>query len=244
MYFSNALLTSALFAVAAIAQAPSIAFTNPPTSVTAGVPIKLTWTGAEDGSPVTITLKQGDPQNLQTVAIVTGDATGGSFTWTPSKSIVNGDDYALQIAQGDEAPNYTGEFPISGGATSSASASISSVSASVSSAQVSSSIASILSAVNSSLSGVTSTLKPTIIGTGASSAGTGVPITRNTTLSSATLTKTSTHLATTTATSAKTTSATSATGASSTPSPTGSAATLSSSLVLILGAVAAMVFLN
>ena len=64
-----------LFAAAlalATAQA-KIAFTQVPgDSVTAGQSFELKWDGAADDAPVTITLKQGDPDDLTTVALVTG----------------------------------------------------------------------------------------------------------------------------------------------------------------------------
>jgi hypothetical protein len=73
---------------------------------------------------VTILLRQGLSGNLQDVETLTTDATNGQFIWTPSTSLPNGNNYALQIKQGSEI-NYFGPFTIQG-ASSSASASTSS----------------------------------------------------------------------------------------------------------------------
>ena len=51
------------------------------------------------------------------------DARDGQYIWTPSTSLPNGNNYALQIKQGNEI-NYFGPFVVQG-ASSSASASVS-----------------------------------------------------------------------------------------------------------------------
>jgi hypothetical protein len=121
----STLLAAALALVAAEAK---IAFTKVPgSSVTVGTSFTLEWDGAEDDAPVTITLKQGDPNDLTTVSLLTGNATGGSYSWTPSSDLVDGDNYALEISQGtgfDES-NYSGEFSVTGGQASSSSGSMS-----------------------------------------------------------------------------------------------------------------------
>jgi hypothetical protein len=76
---------------------------------------------------VSIILRQGPSSNLQDVETLTTDATNGQFVWTPSLSLPNGNNYALQIKQGNQV-NYFGPFSVQG-ASSSASMS-SSVSAS------------------------------------------------------------------------------------------------------------------
>ena len=108
MRFSTALRAGALLATALAQQIPLAFTTLPPAQVTVGQPIKLAWSGGTS-APVTITLKKGPADNLATVAIVTGDATGNSFTWTPSASLVDGTDYALQISQGVDDNNYSGQ---------------------------------------------------------------------------------------------------------------------------------------
>lgn len=55
---------------------------------------------------MTILLRQGSSGNLQDVKPITGDAKGGSFTWTPDSDIKNGNTYAFQIRQKDQT-NYT-----------------------------------------------------------------------------------------------------------------------------------------
>jgi Ser-Thr-rich glycosyl-phosphatidyl-inositol-anchored membrane family len=63
-------------ALALIGVDANIAFTHAPgSSVQAGQPFTIMWDGADDSAPVTITLKQGDPNNLQTVALITGMST-------------------------------------------------------------------------------------------------------------------------------------------------------------------------
>jgi len=89
--------------------------------------------------PVTITLRQGAATNLQDVEVLTSDATNGQFIWTPSTSLPNGNDYALQISQNGQV-NYFGPFTVQGASasasaykpSSSMSASMSSMSSSAS----------------------------------------------------------------------------------------------------------------
>ncbi|MCJ1482862.1 hypothetical protein MMC06_003028, partial [Schaereria dolodes] len=205
MHFTKALFVGASFVVAALAQ-QKIQFTNTPTSVTAGVPIPITWTGGDGTSTITILLKKGDPSNLSTVStIVQRNAQGNSFTWTPSSTITDADDYAFEIDQAGVS-NYSPEFSVTGGVTSSLpvpsttyfsalsssttlapSASVSSVSA------VLSTLAGALSSVapNSTVISVTTTIGTGIVGTvGTGSIGTGSPSTANTTFSVATLSAT------------------------------------------------------
>jgi hypothetical protein len=86
---------------------------------------------------VTILLRQGVSDNLQDVETLTSDAKNGQFIWTPSTSLPNGNNYALQIKQGGEI-NYFGPFTIQG-ASSSASASASTSSGTSPSAYISAS---------------------------------------------------------------------------------------------------------
>jgi hypothetical protein len=66
---------------------------------------------------VTILLRQGLSGNLQDVETLTTDAKNGQFVWTPSTSLPNGNNYALQIKQGGEI-NYFGPFTVQGASTS------------------------------------------------------------------------------------------------------------------------------
>ena len=69
MYFAK------LFAVttflACVSAVDRIAFTQTPPAAIVGKPVTIKWAGG-DNSPVTITLKKGDPADLKTVAILAG----------------------------------------------------------------------------------------------------------------------------------------------------------------------------
>ena len=84
------ILTVAACAFVAVAQAVNLQFTSTPANAVVGQPTTISWTGG-DGSPVTLTLRKGDPSDLSTITIITGDATGNSFTWTPT-NLESGDD--------------------------------------------------------------------------------------------------------------------------------------------------------
>jgi hypothetical protein len=116
MRYTSLLLASASLFSSALA----IGFTHVPVNVTAGVSTTITWAGAADSSPVTIILKKGDAHNLQTVAVLTDTASGGSFTWTPDKSLPDGSNYAFFISQGLDETNYSGMFVLTGGSTAAA----------------------------------------------------------------------------------------------------------------------------
>ncbi|KAL9639866.1 MAG: hypothetical protein Q9164_000645 [Protoblastenia rupestris] len=261
MYFTKALVLCASLVVSAVAQANQerIAFTTLPSSVEAGRSVTLRWAGG-DNTPVTITLKQGDPGDLRTVALITGSATGNSYTWTPSTSLPNAQNYALQITQDDTNINFTGLFSLSGGSSSSGSASSSGTSsaAASSAASASSSSASSTSTAGgstgspSSNATITATTRapPSIIAgaTGASgvAGSTGIPISRNATLSRATLSSTSRSTATSSATETSTDSESETDTDSSTAptsSPEGAAMSLASNLALLLAGFAAVVYL-
>ena len=69
MQFAKLFAAAALLACASAAD--RLGFTQIPPSAQVGQPATIKWAGG-DGSPVTITLKKGDPANLQTVAILAG----------------------------------------------------------------------------------------------------------------------------------------------------------------------------
>ncbi|KAL8720676.1 MAG: hypothetical protein Q9225_002505 [Loekoesia sp. 1 TL-2023] len=263
MHFTKFLLVAATAVVAVVAQSRQIAFTSTPASVTAGSSVTLRWGGGDDSQPVTITLKRGDTNNLQTVSLITGSATGNSYTWNVPSSLPNGDDYAFQINQGVDDVNYSGRFTLSGGSTASTTPSTtpSSVLTATTSAPTSAS-AIFQSAVNSMNSSVTTTVAASnatttvggafgtgVVGTGASGAATGTTMLRNTTMSRATLRSTSSSAAETTSAAATTTggSAGSTTSSSSTGAPSSGAmdaASFASPLALVLSAFAAIVYLG
>ncbi|MCJ1408964.1 hypothetical protein MMC19_003041 [Ptychographa xylographoides] len=192
MRYLSTILAGAACVVATVAQTvPQIAFTTlPGATVQAGVPVQLAWSGGDNTSAVTITLKQGMEDNLQTVALITGDATGNNYTWTPSSSIPSGTNYALQISQGNDDVNYSGMFTFTGGASSTSSTS------SMSSTSSSTSVATAI--IIAGPSGNSTIVNPTVFTTTlapnatavASSGGTGIPMSRNTTFSTASLSTT------------------------------------------------------
>ncbi|KKY26477.1 putative extracellular matrix protein [Phaeomoniella chlamydospora] len=181
-------LTVVTLAVLAVAQ--DIAFTTVPASVVVGHSYNITWGGGDSTEDVTITLRKGDVDDIQTVQVLTSEslshlnvsctetsiasAFNGSYTWTPSSSLLNGDDYTLQITQGLNDINFSGEFTVSGG--------VDPISASISSILASESAA--LSSANAT---ITSLASITSSYAAASSSGTGTALPRNTTFSSATL---------------------------------------------------------
>jgi hypothetical protein len=74
-----------LFFAFAIAQT-KVAFTSVPAVVVAGHSYNITW-GGGDGSPVTITLRKGDPANLDTIGTIAEGITGSFYQWTVSPSL-------------------------------------------------------------------------------------------------------------------------------------------------------------
>lgn len=85
----------------------------------------MTYATNDTSSPVTIILRKGPSNDLDTVATLTDSATNGQYIWTPSDSLVNGNgriasaaqaakrlticfaDYALEITQNGQT-NYYG----------------------------------------------------------------------------------------------------------------------------------------
>lgn len=180
--------------------------------------------------PVTITLKRGSANNLQTVSLITGNASGNSYTWTPSSDIENGSDYALQITQDDTDINYTGLFTISGGKASSGST--------LSASSTASSYAS--SSANS-----TTTVTAIPSGTAPASAGvTGASASRNTTLSRATLTASSSASSSGSSEATATTSGSPSGTTSPSPSASNAAVNIASNFGLLLAGFAAVAYLG
>ncbi|KAI8948940.1 Ser-Thr-rich glycosyl-phosphatidyl-inositol-anchored membrane family-domain-containing protein [Xylaria longipes] len=104
--------------------------------IEAGSTFEITWSGAE--GPVTLTLKDGDENNLKTVKTITTNASGESFEWAVDPSLPSGD-YALEIDDGSDI-NYSKMFPVDGtdAPTSSSASSSSTVSITSSTASPSS----------------------------------------------------------------------------------------------------------
>ncbi|MCJ1478527.1 hypothetical protein MMC13_007207 [Lambiella insularis] len=99
----------ALTCLATSALAQALAFTNAAfDGIAIGAPFELTWQG--DGAPVTITLVNGTPTDINYVAVVAADAPSPSFLWTPAGFSPVGE-YVLIITQSSSTA-YGGPFAI------------------------------------------------------------------------------------------------------------------------------------
>ncbi|KAJ9633296.1 uncharacterized protein PV06_00989 [Exophiala oligosperma] len=223
MFFPKALLLGASLYSYALAQT-KIAFTHVPAVVVAGESYNITWGGGDD-TPVTITLREGDPDDLKTVQTLADGISEDFFVWTVQKDLKTANDYALQITQGQNDINYSGQFSLT-----------------------SSTASTTASASGNSTASITST------NSGASQ-GTGSAIPRNTTFSSATISRTASLPSTTTETSSgsvtfgdmTSTSSSSPTAAATTSAPDSNAAgvaQLGSSAAMVMGIFAAVVCLS
>jgi len=215
-----------LFSGAAlIAAATALTIDSWPSNVVADTSYPIKFSPA-DSQSYTFVLRKGPSTNLATVGTLTTSATGGVFNWTPSKDLVNGNDYALQIVQGDQN-NYSGLISLSGGSNSAASSSAASASASAS-ASAASSMSSAMSMSKASSAS-------------AASASASMSKASNMTVTSATLSKAASATASGTT---QPTSGSSTTSASGPPQKTNAAASLvASPLVAMMGAFAAFAYL-
>ncbi|KAF2850646.1 hypothetical protein T440DRAFT_80706 [Plenodomus tracheiphilus IPT5] len=211
MRFESIFAGAALIA-AAIAQ--NLAINSFPSSgVVAGQTYEVTYSPA-DNTPTTFILRQGPSGNLNTVGTLTTSAIGGKFSWTVSGALANQADYALEIRRGDQV-NYSAQFGLTGGSNAVSSAVASAASAASSAASsASAALSSALSSIQAS-----ATVSP--------SAG------LNSTISTATLSRSATG-----------TRRPSATTTASIPESTGAAASMAGSpLAAVFGAVAAFAYL-
>jgi len=206
-----ALLASSVFG--------AVTFTSVPSGISAGQSYTLLYSADDTTTPVTITLRKGNPQNLDTIGALTTTSTGGSFTWTVPADIVSGTDYALMISQGTADVNYFGPFSVSGGTGVASSVAVVSPSGSASPSHA---------VVSASASGKISSLA-------------SLPTAKPSGFSNSTTTKSS--LSTKISTTKLPSSTSSGPSASATSAPNG-ASSLSSPVALILGAVAAMFYLH
>ncbi|KAI9846481.1 MAG: hypothetical protein M1837_003901 [Sclerophora amabilis] len=234
-------------ALASLTFAQRLAFTSGPEgTVEAGTTSEIAWSGG-DGNPITLRLKNGDSDNLNTVSTIASGLTTNNYDWDIPTTITDGE-YSIEIAQGSDF-NYYGPFEITGGKGAGASSSNASASSSAAiSSAVDSIIASVTANLNSTIIRPTGTAPLTTGGRDASASGTGTAIYRNTTLSSATLsapTATDTEVtgADATATEADRTGGASEASGTAAPNDNGAAA-FSSPLALVLSALVAMIFLN
>ncbi|KAK6395098.1 hypothetical protein LTR65_001287 [Meristemomyces frigidus] len=173
--FNKALIVSGL-AVLSAAQSAVLTFTHVPNPVTDGATQAITYSTNDTTSPVTIILRKGLSTDLKTVSTLTTSATGGQFIWTPSTSLADGTDYALEITQGSQF-NYFGPFQVQGAVASAVSSASSSLATASASPYISSTV---------STNGTASTTVPiapvTVGTTSGASAGTGTAMMRNTTM--------------------------------------------------------------
>ncbi|KAJ9615737.1 hypothetical protein H2200_001814 [Cladophialophora chaetospira] len=228
------LLSASLFSYA-LAQT-RIAFTSVPAVAEAGKSYNLTW-GGGDGSPVTITLREGDSNDLKTIATLADGVEEDFFLWNVSKSLATASDYALQITQGQGSINYSGQFSIAGGSGTSTIS---------------------VSGASTATTASNATVPLTAKSTSFTSAGTSTMIASNATFSSATLSRTTstsmdpavTQHMTSSASSAifgfgdPTSTSASQTAAATTSAPDSGAAQLGSSVAMVMGVFAAILFLS
>jgi len=261
------------------AQSTTLAFTETPASVKAGTPVTIKYASPDNSLPATIILRQGSPDDLNTISVLTSSATNGTYTWIPADSLADASDYALEITQGDSI-NYSGEFSLSGAnpaavssaeaATASESAYEASITSSLYASSAIASIESVISSYNASLTNLTATTssRSTVLPATAT-LGTGIPMSRNTTMSGASLTSskssgsgsgsgsgTGTSTTTATITQGSSSATTTGSGAASQGGSTGTSASASatktgagavsgsSPLALIFCAFAAVAFLK
>jgi len=97
--------------VAAQAKGPN-AITNPlGGTIEAGKPLKITWEPTTPGK-VTLVLRKGDPNNLDTIDTIVNIENKGEFTWTPPAELEKGKDYAIEIRDADGNPNWSPQFEL------------------------------------------------------------------------------------------------------------------------------------
>lgn len=87
-----------VFAVFTAAQSDVLTFTRVPNPITDGEEAVILWSTNDTQSDVTLTLRQGNPNDLDTVYVITTNGQDGQYIWTPPLWIPNGEDYALEIS--------------------------------------------------------------------------------------------------------------------------------------------------
>jgi hypothetical protein len=111
-----------LSGAALVSTALAVEFNSWPAALKAGSTVTLTYSPKD--AATTIILRKGPSDNLDTLDTLTTTSTGGSFEWTVPSDLANGADYAFEIRQAGDKPNYSGQIPLTGGsASASASAS-------------------------------------------------------------------------------------------------------------------------
>ncbi|KAJ8120424.1 hypothetical protein ONZ43_g2864 [Nemania bipapillata] len=144
--------------------------------IEAGSTFEITWDDAE--GPVTLTLKDGSENNLQTVQTITTNASGDSFVWAVDPALVTGD-YAIEIDDGTDM-NYSKMFTVDGVAATSSSVSSSATVSSTSSSASASSTSSETSSTESSSTTTSSSATSTTTSTTVTSTTVSTSVTRTT----------------------------------------------------------------
>lgn len=226
--------TVATIAALAVAVAAKPAFLNTAFDVEQGEPFTLKYSGCDSGC--TITLLNGDSKDLNDYKVLTAEATGDSFTFTPSG--LPTDTYAFKITDNDSGEyNYSSQFEYAGtGAATTAAATTTALTVKDVSSTVESTTAE--STVESTSTTKKATTLTKVTTTTAAETPISTPAQNSTTPASSKSTSTK-------GSSTEGASSTSAEATSSvTTVPDSGAARLSSSIALIAGAVMAMVYLN
>jgi len=234
MYFTKALLLSASFVVAALAQ--GIQITQYPNEGAVGSqPTVIGWSGGDGTSVITITLKQGG-NVISTILQRNGQAS--TFEWTPSNALPDASNYVLEITQGTTVYD-TPAFALTGGQTVSSTSAVSTSTASTTTALPTSTASTTVSGSTTSTS-LPTVLTSVVTPTAPATTMAVVPpvYTNGTAIVTPVLTSTTLMAATTTAGVGGT-----ATGSGTSPSitPANAASGLAGSLVIVLGAFAAAV---
>ncbi|CZS89101.1 uncharacterized protein RAG0_08462 [Rhynchosporium agropyri] len=214
MQFSFTFIAAAALAV--VSAKPIIG--NGPASfvgVQAGKSFVISW--AEASGPVTLSLQNGEGNDLKDVSVIQSGLSGaaGNYTWSIPSTLPS-DFYAIKIADSTSVPNYSVLFEITGGPSTSASSSASSSASGSSTSTRSSASTSATGASNS-----------TITSSSSSSSRTG----------SATSTGTASRTATSSSGSSPTSSGTA-------PPNSNSGASIASPLAFVLLSFAALITLN
>lgn len=84
----RSLLAIAPLAAFAYAQATKVAFTSLPATLTVGDSFNITWAGG-DGSSVTLTLRRGNPNDLDTVNTI-ATVNGYWYNWEVPQTLDSG----------------------------------------------------------------------------------------------------------------------------------------------------------
>jgi len=184
MRFFHNLALATLVAVAAAQGGPNTGEPNPfsiPSGgwhVSAGKSITLKWTPTTGGT-VSLKLQWGGINTLaQGVDIATNLPNSGSYTWTPSASLVSEPDYTVKIIDDQDTNeyNFSPRFVISGATgTATAAASTGSSSAAVSTSGSSSASASASTTGSSSASASASTSSSSSSAAASTASGSSTP---------------------------------------------------------------------